>query len=148
MRNEPQIPDVGFACRVCGRVCKSKGGLVNHRRCMHEESSAKKIFTCGECSKEFKKESSLLNHAKVCGGAVAAAVGKTRCVCGKEYAKSYFRKHRSKCDAWKDAHPEPEVEVTPPRVPRAACDECGRWMRKDNLARQLREACPGGEAGP
>ena len=148
MRNEPPVPDVVFACRTCGRVCKSKGGLVNHRRRMHEESTAKKLFKCDDCEREFKRESDRRNHAKVCGGATATEVGKVKCVCGKQYSKSYFRKHRNKCDAWKDAHQEEEGAATPPRAPRTACDACGRWMRKDNLARHLREACPGGEAGP
>ena len=93
LRKEPQVPDVVFACRVCGFVCKSKGGLVNHRRRMHEESTTKKMFKCGDCERDFKKESDLLNHAKVCGVAVAAEVGKVKCVCGKQYAKSFFRRH-------------------------------------------------------
>ena len=146
-RNEPPAPEpVIFDCRVCGKICKSKGGLVNHRRRMHEESDAKKLFKCEKCERDFKKKSDLENHAKVCGGAVASAVGRVKCVCGKEYAQSYFRKHRTKCAMWNDAQ-VPEEVITPPRAPRAACDACGAWMRKDNLSRHRKEACPGGEAG-
>ena len=132
---------------VCGKICKSKAGLTNHRRRMHEESDEKKVFKCDKCERDFKKQSDLGNHVKVCGGAVASAVGRVKCVYGREYAQSYFRKHRNKCDAWKDAQQEPEEEITPPRAPRMACDACGQWMRKDNYARHKREACPGGEAG-
>ena len=46
-----------FVCDVCARVCKSKAGLVNHRRRMHEESASKKTFKCEKCMNEFKKES-------------------------------------------------------------------------------------------
>ena len=49
-------------------------------------------------------------------------------------------------ETWKDAHPE--EEVAPPRAPRVACDACGHWMRRNNIARHQREACPGSEAGP
>ena len=146
LRNAPVVAVQVFDCRVCGKVCKSKGGLVNHRRRIHEKSAARKFFKCEACEQEFGKESELKNHSKVCGGAVASEEGKVKCVCGKHYSKSYFRKHRVKCDAWRDAHPQPEV--SPSRAPRTACDVCGKWMRKDNLARHSREACPGGEAGP
>ena len=140
-RNEPPIPEVVFACRVCGKVCKSKGGLVNHRRRMHEISAAKKMFKCDACGLEVKKQSDLSNHAKVCGGAVASAQGKIKCLCGREYSKSYFAKHRRNCDKWNDAHPDAGAPA--PRAPRAPCDKCGRWMRKDNMARHSRESCPG-----
>ena len=35
-------------------VCRSKAGLVNHRRRMHE-SQAKKTFECERCKQVFKK---------------------------------------------------------------------------------------------
>lgn len=41
-RNELPVPEVEFACRVCGKVCKSKGGLVNHRWRMHEVSARRR----------------------------------------------------------------------------------------------------------
>ena len=105
-----------------------------------------RVFICEAHGKD-DDEDDLINHAKVCGGAVASAPGRVKCVCGREYSQGYFRKHRGECDIWKNAHPEPEVDPVP-RAPRVACDACGRWMRKDNLARHKREACPGGEAGP
>ena len=104
------------------------------------------MFECNACEGKYKKASDLKNHAKVCGGAKASTAGKVRCVCSKEYSKNYFKVHRKKCDAWKAANPD--TEVTPPRAPRTACDACGKWMRRNNLARHLREACPGSEAGP
>ena len=146
VRNVIRVQVQVFDCRTCGKVCKSKGGLVNHRRRMHEQSEIKKKFECPECKREFKKESEQKNHAKVCGGAAASVEGKVKCVCGKNYSKTYFRKHRRDCDKWKESHPE--VGVTPPRPARKACDACGKWMRRDNIARHVREACPGGEAGP
>ena len=40
-------------CGVCGKVCRSKGGLVVHRRRMHEVSTKKKEFKCEACNESF-----------------------------------------------------------------------------------------------
>ena len=138
-RNIKRTEEFVFICDVCPRVCKSKTGLVNHRRRMHEESTEKKKFKCEKCMNEYKKESELINHRKVCGGAVASVAGRVRCACGKEYSKSYHRKHRANCAAWQGQ----SVEVAAPAAARAPCPKCARVMRKDNLARHIREACPG-----
>ena len=100
LRNDVGANAKVFDCRVCGRVCKSKGGLVNHRRRTHEESSQKKKFECEKCKLVFNKDSERKNHAKVCGGAEASTVGRVKCVCGMEFSKSYFRRHRQGCAAW------------------------------------------------
>ena len=128
-----------------------KIGLVNHRRRMHEESALKKTFECNECKQIFKKASERKNHQKICGGAEASAKDRRKCVCGVEYSKSYFRVHRQRCEIWK-AQQQPiagaPVEQAPPAAPTAPCPGCGKTMRKDNLARHQRTACPGSVAGP
>ena len=82
LRNEVGVNAQVFDCRVCGRVCKLKGGLVNHRRRTHEESADKRKFEYKKYEQVFKKESVRRIHAKVCGGAVASAAGRMKCVCG------------------------------------------------------------------
>ena len=94
-------------CLTVESVEESKAGLVNHRRRIHEESAAKKRFECEKCRQSFKKESELKNHGKVCGGAVASTVGRVMCVCGKEYSKSYFWKHRRECVMWQNQNQQP-----------------------------------------
>ena len=148
-RNEIVVNVQVFDCRVCGKVCKSKGGLVNHRRRMHEELTAKKTFECVKCEKVFKKESEIVNHEKVCGGAVASKKERVKCVCGKEYSKGYFRSHRLGCDQWQrhqQHQPQPQAEAM--RAPVAPCPTCGKVMRRDNLARHANLHCPGSVAGP
>ena len=145
-RND-MVVDTVFDCRVCGKVCKSKAGLVNHRRRMHEESVAKKKFECVKCRTVFNKASELKNHGKVCGGAVASSSVRVMCVCGKEYSKNYFRKHRGSCAAWQ-AQRQEEEPAGRPAMQRVPCPGCGTIMRKDNLSRHRGTACPGGEAGP
>ena len=146
-RSQILVPAAVFDCRICGKICKSKAGMVNHKRRMHEESDVKKKFECGECKGVFKKASDLKNHSKVCGGAVAEVAGNVRCICGLEMGKSSFKSHRKDCLTWQNAHP-PEVAAAARAAPRGPCDVCGTWMRKDNVARHKRTACPGGEAGP
>ena len=71
VRNAIRIEEVVFVCDVCWKVCKSKGGLVVHRRRMHEISAKKKMSECGKgCGETFKQEANMWNHEKVCGGAV------------------------------------------------------------------------------
>ena len=146
-RNEVGANVQVFDCQVCGQVCKSKGGLVNHRRRMHEESVAKKTFKCDKCERAFKRESERKNHKKVCGGAVASLNERVMCVCGKEFSKSYFRKHRQNCATWQDQQPAVAV-AAPVAAKRGACPYCGLNMRKDNMARHAKTACPGSVAGP
>ena len=159
-RNEYRMEMSVFKCSVCDLICKSKGGLVNHRRRMHEELKEKKVFKCPGCLEEFKKQASLSNHEKVCGGAGAAPLGRVRCACGKDYSKSYFARHLKQCPAWltAPAPTTPLAPVAPGRVARARraarpavlsnCSKCGKRMRRDNVARHQKEACPGSETGP
>ena len=145
-RNQVHANVQVFDCRVCGKVCKLKGGLVNHRRRIHEVSSAKKTFECEKCQEVFKKELERKNYSKVCGGATASAKDRRKCICGKEYSKGYFRKHSQVCAVWlAQQQPPPPARAAAPVAP---CPECGRIMRKDNMARHARTACPGSVAGP
>ena len=146
-RNEVEANVQVFDCRVCGQVCKSKGGLVNHRQRMHEESAAKKTFESNKCKLVFKRESERKNHKKVCGGAAASSTDRVMCMCGMEYAKSYFRRHRQNCTAWRGQQ-QAAAGAVPAAAKRGACPGCGVVMRKDNMARHPKNACPGSVADP
>ena len=145
-RNNVREEEVEWICEVCKKKCKSKAGLVVHRRRMHEESEKKKKFECEECGENFRQEANMLNHRKLCGG--RSSGDRKVCACGREFAKSYIARHRRKCTA---AATRAEQERT--RLPRVykgerfVCD-CGREMAKSNRARHKREACPYGDAGP
>ena len=137
------IHDTGvYVCGVCGKVCRSKGGLVVHRRRLHEVSSKKKEFVCEACKESFRQEANLLNHRKVCGGREASEKTRRLCECGREFAKTYIARHRRKCLA-AVAHVQQENRRLP-RVykgKRVVCD-CGVEMAATNKARHQREACP------
>ena len=145
-RNMTREIEVVFVCDACGKRCKSKGGLVVHRRRVHEASKMKKKFVCVKCGEEFMQDANRINHEKLCGGPSSSSDRK-KCFCGREFSKGYIARHRKKCVA---AREEEEREKRPPKKykgQRCVC-ECGREMAKSNLARHKREACPLGEAGP
>ena len=147
MERNQRVVEAELVCDVCGKECKSKAGLVIHRRRMHEVSGKKKEFVCEECEEVFRQEANLLNHKKVCEGAPARGAGRRKCVCGRDFAKSYFGKHRRTCAVAVDA--VAAVQARAPRVykgKKTVC-ECGRELAKTNLARHKREACPLGDAG-
>ena len=139
-RNAAREEVVVFACEVCGKVCKSKAGLVIHRRRMHEVSKKKKVFTCEGCQQEFGQEANLLNHKKGCGGPVSGS-DRRRCVGGRDFAKSYIARHKKKCMAAVRASEEGERRPRVYKGERFVC-ACGKEMAKTNKARHEREACP------
>ena len=141
-RNAVNFSTGVFVCAVCGKVCKWKGGLVVHRRRLHEVSEKKKVFECEGCGEKFRQEANKLNHKKVCGGKAASSLERRMCACGREFAKSYLAKHKKKCTRALAAEEEGEVRL--PRIyksERTVCI-CGREMAKTNLSRHQREACP------
>ena len=136
-----------FVCEVCGKVCKSKGGLTIHRKRMHEISMLKKVFQCDRCKDEFNQEANLKNHKKLCTGAAGRAAHTRKCdLCGREIGKKSFARHRRGCA---DANEEERVVVVQPTArvykgKRKNCPECGKNMAATNVRRHLNEACPGG----
>lgn len=98
-RNKARVPQDSYMCALCGKVCISKSGLVNHRKRTHDEyrSKKKRTFECDRCKEVFKAEASMWNHRKVCNGQRATRENKKRCVCGKELLKKSLNKHLKIC---------------------------------------------------
>ena len=83
VRSQPAAMEFVFVCEVCGKVCKSKGGLTVHRRSMHERSGLKKTFNCHRCGSVFKSDANLMNHLRICEGEECEGDSKKCGVCGK-----------------------------------------------------------------
>ena len=64
IRNKEVEKRETWECEVCGKVCRSKGGLTIHKKRMHQISKLKKSFYCKKCGKSFLQEANLLNHKK------------------------------------------------------------------------------------
>ena len=102
-RNTTQ-EETSLVCPVenCGKSCKSKAGLTNHVKRMHNISSQKVEFKCTNCQKTFKQEANLKNHKKKCTGEqtearVYVAKYKPCDICGLMKSASNMSKHRRVC---------------------------------------------------
>lgn len=49
-----------FQCNVCGRLLKSKTGLIAHNRIFHAKNA--EVFPCTKCGKVFKQKGNLRSH--------------------------------------------------------------------------------------
>ena len=126
----------------CYKVCKSKAGLVIHRKRMHDVSSQKIIFKCNRCNLSFKQEANLLNHKKAgCGGATNDDNVRKCEKCNKNISKGNIARHRRSCMPEQQQEPQPARNTTA-RVyvsQNAPCRNCGKTLSKTNMARHLKK---------
>ena len=128
----------------CGKVCRSKAGLVNHIRRIHEISKNKAKFKCVECGESFKLKGNLVNHKRICTKVRASQASNRKCnVCQREVSKSNFARHYRSCQ---DQHGVEAREPLGIVAARGPCNICGIIMRKSNLARHKNNNCIGGAA--
>ena len=145
-RNSQRVEEESLTCDWpdCGKVCKSKSGLANHRKRMHLVSSQKVVFECQDCGENFKQEANMKNHKKFCTGLRAQDPEKKKCPgCLGEFSKSYFSKHYKKCRNTESA----QTQESEPRVYKSEtyiCPGCGQERAKTNRSRHER-ICLNGE---
>ena len=141
----PEVSTLVCDYEGCGKVCKSKAGLTNHIKRMHERSEDKKVFKCERCQESFDQEANLINHRKVCTGESAADDTMRKCnFCGKEVKKGNFRRHYRTHNIGEP--PQLQQQPATARVyvsVRQICDQCGIEKDRSNMARHKR-VCPGG----
>ena len=137
-RNRAKEMEFVFVCEVCSKVCKSKGGLTNHRRTMHEKSKFKKSFSCHRCGSVFGSDANMVNHLKVCVGDECDGDMAKCPVCGKWMKKKSLSKHKKKCGdgAMEEAHTMPFARKHVPKT--KPCPSCGRELSTTNMARHLK----------
>ena len=125
-----------LTCKICGKICKSKGGLTNHKRLIHEKEG-KKLFKCEECEETFTREANLVNHKKVCNKLKNDMSGSKQCECGKRITKANWARHRKKCTNGGND----EREREPARVYKQGwknCEKCDKLISKTNMSRHLK----------
>ena len=57
------IPEIGYHCQTCGKLCASKQNLIHHYLNAH---IATKDYTCIKCKKKFRRNDNRIRHEKYC----------------------------------------------------------------------------------
>ena len=57
------IPETGYNCQTCGKLCASKHNLIHHYLNAH---IATKDYTCIKCKKKFHRNDNRIRHEKYC----------------------------------------------------------------------------------
>ena len=142
-RNNIRREEESLECESCGKICKSKAGLTNHRKRTHEESKNKKKFSCDTCGEVFKSEGARKNHMGACETAPTRP-GFKKCIsCNKEVTSSNFSRHRKTCNRGGEEIQENTIRRF--KGARTICQNCNLEVSKRNLARH-QDTCTGGEA--
>ena len=90
MEKNGEIENVeAFQCKVCGKICKSRGGQGIHRMRMHGELHQLLDFRWRQCNERFSSDNTKVNHEKVCGGIRVESANRRRCwMCSKDIWKA------------------------------------------------------------
>jgi DNA-directed RNA polymerase subunit RPC12/RpoP len=57
------IPEIGYRCQTCDKLCASKQNLIHHYLNAH---IATKDYTCIKCKKKFRRNDNRIRHEKYC----------------------------------------------------------------------------------
>ena len=156
-RNDRRVIDLMCRYEGCGKVCKSKGGLVQHQKRIHRAPLDRVMFVCGLCGMRCETEVARLNHERACGGGRVDG-GRRECArCGSWVSRGNYARHRRRCgvlDGGEGEADEGESEAgggdageTRTRGRTAECQLCGRTLSHSNMARHQRSCMvwdPGG----
>ena len=150
-RNEGRVIDLECRYEGCGKVCKSKGGLVQHQKRVHRAPLERVTFDCVKCGMRCETEVACMMHERSCeGGRVGG--DRRECVeCGEWVSRSNIARHvrgcrerRGRGTTGADDGGGDEAEVggrgagvrTRGRV--AVCQRCQRVLSYSNMARHQR----------
>ena len=149
-RNQELRVELVNKCDECGKICKSRGGLMTHIKRTHEISNQKVTFTCDICNQVFQYESSIMNHKKNCQGTTTESRNLRKCsLCLKTITTANFARHQRTCRARNNQEPQPvRVEGTA-RVYKSRnkpCSICGKILSATNMARHQTKCIQAREA--
>ena len=163
-RNEGRMIDLECRYEGCGKVCKSKGGLVQHQKRMHRAPPERVRFECGRCGMMCETEVACVNHERTCEGGRVGGNQRECVVCGEWVSRTSFARHVRGCRSRQGgtaADNGDEVGASGERVGRstgerargrvAECQLCGRTLSYTNMARHQRSCRvwdPGGGPRP
>ena len=140
-RNDRRVIDLVCRYEGCGKVCKSKGGLVQHQKRKHRAPLDRVVFGCGVCGMRCETEVARVNHERACGGGRVDG-GRRECLqCGSWVSRGNYARHRRGCggvDGSEDEGGGGGVGGNRTRGRTAVCQLCGRTLSHSNMARHQR----------
>ena len=142
----------------CGKVCKSKGGLVQHQKRVHRAPLERVRFERGVCRLQCETEVACMNHEKTCGGGSVGSNQRECGECGRWVGKANYARHVRACRARREGGEVDEEgsagaseERRDTRGKTAECQRCGKTLSYSNMARHERSCRvwdPGGGPRP
>ena len=139
-RSQARYQGENLTCRWegCGRICKTKGGLVQHERRVHRIQE--RVFKCDRCNRTFAEKHNLTNHRKSCKGDQMGRCG-DRAV---TVTRGNMASHRRSCGGGSGTVGNTAARETGGNRytgtrGRKECGSCGAWITANNLARHERK---------
>ena len=151
-RNERRVIDLVCRYDGCGKVCRSKAGLVQHQKWKHRPADDRVRFECSKCGGVYLTEIACEMHERTCGGGRVDGNRRECGVCGTWVSRANYARHLRSCESRRGGAEggEESGEVrTRGRV--AVCPLCGRTVSYSNMARHQRSCRvwdPGGGPSP
>ena len=136
-RNQIRQLEETLNCDECGETFRSKAGLVNHIKRLHEVSSQKATFKCDSCEKIFQYQGNLVTHSKICEGSTVNPDNRKCITCNKEVHYKNFARHKKTCGGGREAAAEPRVTLGA----RGPCSLCGKILSLSNMSRHQKKTC-------
>ena len=136
-RNQIRQLEETLNCDKCGETFRSKAGLVNHIKRLHEVSSQKATFKCDSCEKIFQYQGNLVTHSKICEGSTVNPDNRKCITCNKEVHYKNFARHKKTCGVGREAAAEPRVTLGA----RGPCSLCGKILSLSNMSRHQKKTC-------
>ena len=135
-RNDRRVLDLVCRYEGCGKVCKSKGGLVQHQKRKHRAPEERVRFECSVCGMACETEVACMMHERSCAGGRLTESRRECGVCGEWMSRTNYARHVRSCGERGVEGAGGRTEGTRGRV--AVCPGCGRELSYSNMARHQR----------
>ena len=96
-RNVGRVIELVCKYEGCGKVCRSKGGLVQHQKRIHRAPPERVMFECGRCGMRCETEVARINHERSCMGGSVRERQRVCEECGEWVNRGNYARHVRGC---------------------------------------------------
>ena len=137
-RNERRVIDLVCRYDGCGKVCRSKAGLVQHQKHKHRPADDRVRFECSKCGGMYETEVACEMHKRSCGGGRVNGNRRECDICESWVSRANYARHRRNCGSGEGRGEGAEGGEVRTRGRVAECPLCGRIVSYSNMARHQR----------